>query len=297
VWRSVVAVFGILLAAVSSSTPARSGTAQLTIDATTGSVTSVLIPSGATLHCDGSATATGFLRDAGKPACELVRSGTVGRIDAEHGKPRLCSETYGGPQRAHIVGTIGGRRIDISVNRSDGCGIADWEKLEPLLGQAERRGRIPRRSRSPVVTTTAPPETYQVQRGDTLTKIAKQFHTSVAAIVKLNTLADPDNLVEGQNLAIPPSSLTRIEATLVDAGASPGMRLTFTGAQPSELITFQIDLPDGSTYTGSPHAASPFGVVTTTYSGAIGSGVYTIAAAGELGTSAQTSFHIDPAGG
>jgi hypothetical protein len=94
-----------------------------------------------------------------------------------------------------------------------------------------------------------------------------------------------------------PPSLTRVEATLLDGGASSGLRLTLIGAQPSELITFQIDFPDGRTFTGSPHAASPYGVVATTYSGAIGSGTYTIVAAGEQGSSAHESFHLDPADG
>jgi LysM repeat protein len=296
VWPSVVVVLGMLFAAAGGSTPARSVTAQLTIDATTGSATSVLIPSEATLHCDGSASATGFLRDAAKPACALVRHGAVTSVATQHRKPRFCSEIYGGPQRARIFGKIGGRRVDVSVNRSDGCGIADWEKLQALLGDPERRGRVPRLSRSATVTTTAPPVNYQVQRGDTLTKIAKQFHTSVAAIVKLNQLSNADDLAEGQNLVMPPPSATRVDAELQDAATTSGLKLSLVGAQPAELVTFEIHLPDGSTYTGSPHSASPYGVVTTTYSADIATGTYTIVATGAQGTNAQASFHVDPAG-
>ena len=53
-----------------------------------------------------------------------------------------------------------------------------------------------------------------------------------------------------------------------------------------------ITLPDGSTYTGSPHVASGYGVVTTTYSAVIGDGTYTVTAEGEGGTNAQASFHV-----
>jgi hypothetical protein len=51
---------------------------------------------------------------------------------------RICTEIYGGPQHARITGTIVGAPVDISVARSDGCGIGDWEQLEWLLGPPER---------------------------------------------------------------------------------------------------------------------------------------------------------------
>jgi LysM repeat protein len=203
---------------------------------------------------------------------------------------------YGGPQTARVVGTVGGRRVNLSIDRSDGCGIADWDKLRALLGKPERRGRVPRPARSTVATTTAPPVTYTVSRGDTLTKIARQFHTSVPAIVQENHLTDPDHLSEGQKLLMPPPSAVRIDAKLLDGNTGSGFGLTLVGAQPSELVTFQIVLPDGSTYTGSPHAASTFGVATATYSADIGSGTYKILATGTAGTNSETSFHVVPGG-
>jgi hypothetical protein len=51
---------------------------------------------------------------------------------------RICTEIYGGPQHARITGTIVGAPVDISVARTDGCGIAEWEQLEWLLGPPER---------------------------------------------------------------------------------------------------------------------------------------------------------------
>jgi lipoprotein NlpD len=61
----------------------------------------------------------------------------------------------------------------------------------------------PATTAAPTVGTDANGE-YTIQKGDTLSKIAKQFGTSVAAIVTLNNLENPDKIAEGQRLKIPP---------------------------------------------------------------------------------------------
>ncbi len=45
--------------------------------------------------------------------------------------------------------------------------------------------------------------TYVVKPGDTLTAIAKQFDTTVDALVKLNGIKDPDLIIVGETLLIP----------------------------------------------------------------------------------------------
>jgi LysM repeat protein len=293
VWLALGSV--LVLPGLAAPAAAADTTVRLAIDASTGSVTSVLVPSAATLDCDDEAHATGFLRNVAKPACALARKGAVTKIAKAHRNARICGELYGGPQRATIEGTVGGRRVAITVDRADGCGVAEWDQLQALLGDPERRGSIPKRTNpAATTTTTVPPATYVVQRGDTLTRIAKQFHTSVGAIVATNQLRDPDDLTEGQQLTMPPPSAVRIEAKMADGG--DGVGLTLVGAEPSELVTFVITLPDGSTYTGSPHSASGYGVVVTTYNAAIGNGVYTVTATGERGTNAETAFHLVPPG-
>lgn len=281
-------------AAPSREAKARDTKSRVTLETRTGSVTSVLVPSEATLTCDGGARGTGFVRRAAAPACALVRSGAVTKVAALHRGPRLCAQVYGGPQHAHVHGTVGGRRVDVTIDRGDGCGIDDWNQLQALLGDPERRGAIPRPGRATptTTTTTSPPATYRVQRGDTLTQIARRFHTSVSGIVAANELADPDNLTEGQDLVMPPPSAVRIEAQLAEGGTDSGFDLTLVGAAPSEVVTFVITLPDGGTFTGSPHVASGYGVVTTTYSGAIGTGTYTVTADGEQGTTAEATFSL-----
>ena len=213
------AVFGFLLAV-----PSGAPNAQLTIEARTGTATSVLRVSSATLECDGTAEATGFLRGAGRDACTATGDGVVGTVVAAQRQARICSEQYGGPQTARITGTINGKRVTVRVARSDGCGIADWEMLRPLLGDPERRGRIPRRSRTTGPSVTTPPVAYQVQRGDTLTVIARRFRTTVRAITERNQITDPDSLAEGQTLVIPEPSSLELVATLLGAGERLGVR-------------------------------------------------------------------------
>jgi LysM repeat protein len=46
-------------------------------------------------------------------------------------------------------------------------------------------------------------QTYVVKSGDTLSAIAKEFDTTVRAIVRANDIADPDVIDVGQELIIP----------------------------------------------------------------------------------------------
>ena len=45
----------------------------------------------------------------------------------------VCTEVYGGPQTARITGTYRGARVDLALSRTDGCRIAQWDRLGPLL--------------------------------------------------------------------------------------------------------------------------------------------------------------------
>lgn len=55
---------------------------------------------------------------------------------------QVCTEEYGGPDVAMITGTIEGQPVDTTVDRTDGCGIADWDDLladllPPAVGVTE----------------------------------------------------------------------------------------------------------------------------------------------------------------
>ncbi|MGW0706461.1 SSI family serine proteinase inhibitor [Streptomyces sp. NPDC002643] len=57
----------------------------------------------------------------GKDPFAPVPSGTV------------CTMQYGGPATAHVTGTWAGRRVDARFDRGNGCEIARWDDLVPLL--------------------------------------------------------------------------------------------------------------------------------------------------------------------
>ena len=50
---------------------------------------------------------------------------------------RMCTQQYGGPERARITGVWRGKTVDARFNRTDGCQIARWNALgvvfTPLL--------------------------------------------------------------------------------------------------------------------------------------------------------------------
>jgi lipoprotein NlpD len=142
-------------------------------------------------------------------------------------------------------------------------------------------------------TTTVPPIVYRIKRGDTLTRLAKQFHVSISDIEAKNHLANPDRLTEGQDLVIPPAPPLKL--TVMPGQGSPGQAFQFrlTGAVPAERISFTIESSAGK-YTGGPHTASPEGTVNATYNTGFDAptGSYTVTAAGNLGTTIRDGFLI-----
>ena len=86
------------------------------------------------LRCTATrARADGFLRAVGAArACAHARR-IAGLLARPRDRHRACSQIYGGPERALVAGTIGGRRFRRGFTRTNGCGIADWRRAMPLL--------------------------------------------------------------------------------------------------------------------------------------------------------------------
>jgi hypothetical protein len=152
-----VLVLVLALAACGSSGDASNGGTRLEIEgvATIGSgivpldpahpSASVADPSEAaqvdisgSVSCDGAPTGTGVYAATATQICADLasRQGVFEQIEAADGQ--VCAEIYGGPQRASITGSVAGQSVDVSIDRSDSCGIDRWQSLEWLLGPPER---------------------------------------------------------------------------------------------------------------------------------------------------------------
>ena len=44
-----------------------------------------------------------------------------------------CTQQFGGPETATVTGTLRDREVDARFSREDGCEIARWDKVAPLL--------------------------------------------------------------------------------------------------------------------------------------------------------------------
>lgn len=52
----------------------------------------------------------------------------------------VCTQVYGGPEIAEVDGVIEGVPVQMSLSREDGCEIARWDAVMPLLSRIAARG-------------------------------------------------------------------------------------------------------------------------------------------------------------
>lgn len=71
-------------------------------------------------------------------ACEaLDDAAVVERLVDGPPDDQVCTEIYGGADVAGITGSVSGQDVDATVDRTNGCGIADWDDLlDPILPPA-----------------------------------------------------------------------------------------------------------------------------------------------------------------
>jgi hypothetical protein len=81
----------------------------------------------ATLTCD---PAGGTHPDPQK-ACDLLASDAAALDPVPENS--ACTLLYGGPQEATIVGTLDGEKVNAIFNRSGGCEIDRWDRMEAVL--------------------------------------------------------------------------------------------------------------------------------------------------------------------
>ncbi len=59
----------------------------------------------------------------------LADADVVSRLVEGPPTDRVCTEQYGGPDIATIKGTLDDQPVDTTVDRTNGCGISDWDDL------------------------------------------------------------------------------------------------------------------------------------------------------------------------
>ncbi len=152
------------------------------------------------------------------------------------------------------------------------------------------------RASSTTSTTTRQPFRYTVESGNTLTALALFFGVSSSDIIAANPDLDPDHLVVGQRLVIPPPRVVKLVVKPRKVVVGGSLRLTLTGAQDFENVTFEVQRPT-TPFVGASHSASESGVVTTSYSLGVADppGTYTVIARGDRGTLVQATFSVEAA--
>ena len=81
-----------------------------------------------TLHCDPPG---GSLERPGRACMRLAAGGT--KLFAPLRPDTVCTEIYGGPQKARVVGTVDGKRLWTTFTRRNGCEIDRWRRISPWL--------------------------------------------------------------------------------------------------------------------------------------------------------------------
>ncbi|MFE0175161.1 SSI family serine proteinase inhibitor [Streptomyces sp. NPDC059002] len=78
---------------------------------------------------------TGGTHPDAADACARLDEVTVYGTDpfAPVAPDTMCTMVYGGPATAHITGTWQGRPVDAAYDLHNGCEIARWHALEPVL--------------------------------------------------------------------------------------------------------------------------------------------------------------------
>lgn len=76
-------------------------------------------------------------------ACAILdRAAVKGRHHRDPFAPTpaglMCSQLYGGPEVSHVTGIWRGKPVKAEFNRANGCEIARWDSLAPLLGELPR---------------------------------------------------------------------------------------------------------------------------------------------------------------
>ena len=75
------------------------------------------------------------LRCGGAEPCDQAQLDKLAAVAEPDDAESACTQQYGGPEKAHVSGTLDGERVDVTVTRTNGCEIADYDALFAALGR------------------------------------------------------------------------------------------------------------------------------------------------------------------
>ena len=81
-----------------------------------------------TLRCD---PARGTVARPGDACRKLAVGGR--KLFAPVPRPAICTQIYGGPDLARVIGVVEGRQVWATFNRTNGCHIERWNRFSPWL--------------------------------------------------------------------------------------------------------------------------------------------------------------------
>jgi LysM repeat protein len=143
---------------------------------------------------------------------------------------------------AQYYGTTVGALAEANNLSNPGLIYAGQQLLVPGAGQPESVS-----GPAPTTGTITGRQTYIVQPGDTLLRIAQHYSTSIQSLVKTNGIIDPNRLGVGQVLVIPnPGSGFAGLPAAADGQCSGLLATSPTDGFPNGAATFYWSAPSGS---------------------------------------------------
>ncbi|UKA50556.1 subtilase-type protease inhibitor [Arthrobacter sp. FW305-123] len=115
----------------STSAATGQGNAELSI---TLLETAEASPQNFTLVCTGGTPAAESKHPSAAEACNTLKSSPSILSPAPPRTDQACTMQYGGPATAKVTGSVDGKEVSASFNRTDGCQIALWDAAKSVLG-------------------------------------------------------------------------------------------------------------------------------------------------------------------
>ncbi|MEE2522581.1 SSI family serine proteinase inhibitor [Pseudarthrobacter sp. J75] len=113
-----------------TETPAGAGNAELSITVEPGEGAAAIHY---TLVCEAGQAAAESSHPNASAACAALAA-QPGMLHRKPDPNRICTEQWGGPQKATVTGVVDGVPVDAAFSRTDGCEISAWDAARDVLG-------------------------------------------------------------------------------------------------------------------------------------------------------------------